>query len=362
MKNIEDKKQNITDQNSQANFNQPMVYEEEIPFREAFKDYAKRMRPYILRLWEARKKFFYINGGIAVLSVLYLLFLAKPYFDSTVTILPDYGNKSSAMLSQLSGLASLAGVNVGETAPTEIYENLIISEAVLEPVIYFKYKTEEFDSLVNLIQYFEIEADESLPDSLQGREMFLSLLEDLTEEGIKTGIERMTKILTITVRMPEGQLSADVANNIIKFLNNYVIKEQKSYATEQREYLDKRLTEVKDSLGIAENNLKNFREQNRLVINSPQLLLEQARLSRAVQIKQTVYIELMKQYELVKLEEVKDTPVINLKEYAKNPIEKTGPSRLIRLILIMFFSGVISGFIFMFMPNLKEYWEVVRGE
>ncbi|MCH7828108.1 MAG: hypothetical protein IIC75_09100, partial [Bacteroidetes bacterium] len=35
---------------------------------------------------------------------------------------------------------------------------------------------------------------------------------------------------------------------------------------------------------------------------------------------------------------LRDTPVLNIRELAKNPIEKTGPKRAITLILIMFFS------------------------
>ena len=77
-------------------------------FEEKFKDFSGKIKPYKERLWAVRKKFFIVNLIILILAVAYLLFLAKPYYESTVTILPEYGNKSS-MLSQLSGLASIAG-------------------------------------------------------------------------------------------------------------------------------------------------------------------------------------------------------------------------------------------------------------
>ena len=69
------------------------------------------------------------------------------------------------MLSQLSGLASLAGVKVGESAPTEIYQNLISSETVLQDVIYAKYQTKEFPDSVNLIEYFEMDETDDNPDN-----------------------------------------------------------------------------------------------------------------------------------------------------------------------------------------------------
>ncbi len=334
----------------------------ELSFDERFKLTVEKWRPYILRLWEARWKFVIINAVVLILTVAYLLFLTHPYYNSTVTILPDYGNKSSSMLSQLSGLASLAGVSVGKGAPTEIYQNLLTSESVIRPVVYAKYNTEEFDQPVNLIEYFELEPNESLPAKLQKRQMFLTLYNSLTKGVISTDVDRMTKILTITARMPEAQLSADVVNNLVESLNNYVLTQMKSFASEQRKYLDKRIAQVKDSLKIVENKLKNFREQNRVVLQSPQLMLEQARLMRAIEIKQTVYITLMKQYELVKLEEVKDTPVLNIRELAKNPIKKTGPKRRTTLILILFFSVIFSGLYLIFSKDIKEYYLVLKGE
>ena len=151
------------------------------------------------------------------------------------------------MLSQLSGLASLAGVKVGEAAPTEIYQNLISSETVLQDVIYAKYRTEEFSDSVNLIKYFEINETDDNPE-IQKRKEFLTLYEILTKGRISTDVDRMTKILNVTVTMPEAQLSADVANKLVKSLDLYIRTQRKSNATEQSFYLEKRTEQVKDSL------------------------------------------------------------------------------------------------------------------
>ena len=137
--------------------------EQEQPFNERFKLTVEKWRPYILRLWNARWKFIIINSVVLVLTLAYLLFLTHPYYNSTVTILPDYGNKSSGMLSQLSGLASLAGVSVGKGAPTEIYQNLLTSEAVIRPVVYAKYNTEKYDRSISLIEYLGLQPNKSIP-------------------------------------------------------------------------------------------------------------------------------------------------------------------------------------------------------
>ena len=319
-------------------------------FEEKFKDFVEKIKPYKEKLWAVRKKFLLVNFIVLILALAYLLFLAKPYYESTVTILPEYGSKSN-LLSQLSGLAELAGVKVGESAPTEIYQNLISSETVMRDVIYAKYKTEEFPDSVNLIHYFEIESSDKDP-VIQKREEFLKLYKNLVKSKISTDVDRMTKILNVTVTMPEAQLSADVVNNLVKSLDRYIRTQRKSNATEQSFYLEKRTKQIKDSLNIAENALKNFREQNRITSQSPNLLLEQARLARNVEILQTVYVELTKQLEIAKIDEIKDAPVLNVKEFAKDPVKKAGPKRAISLIVIMFFSVLITSVYFLYKDNL----------
>lgn len=342
--------------------NQNIEQVNEKSFSESLTDLIVKFKPYFRMLWQNKLKFILFNVFAILLFTLYLLFLAKPYFKSTVTILPDYGNKSSEMLGQLSGLASLAGVSVGDTPPTQIYQNLLTSESVISDVIYAKYQTEEFKQPVNLIEYFEIEPDESLPKDLQKRKMFLKLYDAFTKSRLATDLDRMTKILTVTVEMPESKLSADVANKLTESLNNYVLTQRKSFASEQRKYLEKRVAQVKDTLTYFEEKLKNFRSQNRMILQSPELQLEQARLMRNVEIQQTVYGELLKQLELVKLQEVKDTPVVNVKEDAKEPILKAGPKRAMSLIVFTFFSVLISGLYFMFKNNILHFVKVIKGE
>lgn len=97
------------------------------------------------------------------------------------------------------------------------------------------------------------------------------------------------------------------------------------------------MNEVKEDLTKSENTLKEFREKNRQVL-SPQLLLEQERLIRDVQINATVYTELRKQYELVKIEEVKNIPVINVMDPANAPAKKDKPKIVLNVLLIFFLS------------------------
>lgn len=345
------------------NIQDPKTEEEEIEdnrtFEEKFTSFIKKVRPYFTKLWANRKIFAFINFAVLVLTLVYLLFLTKPFFESTITILPEYGSKSN-MLSQLSGLASLAGVKVGESAPTEIYQNLIISESVLQNVVYSKYKTEKFADSVDLIKYFELDkSDENT--SLEKRKEFLKLFKLLQTNIISTDVDRMTRILNVKVTMPEAQLSSDVANKIVESLDLYIRTQRKSYATEQSFYIAKRTAQIKDSLIVAENALKDFRAQNRITSQSPNLLLEQGRLMRNMEILQTVFIELTKQLEIAKIDEIKDAPVVNVKEFTKNPVIKAGPRRTSSLITIMFFSVLLSSLYFLFKDDFLKYYRLIKN-
>ena len=68
---------------------------------------------------------------------------------------------------------------------------------------------------------------------------------------------------------------------------------------------------MKEDLTKAENRLKEFREKNRQVL-SPQLLLEQERLIRDVQINATIYIELAEALEIDDCQLTDETNLIDL--------------------------------------------------
>ncbi len=319
---------------------------------------VEKLNSYLNRIKENKNKLLIFNGVVAVLTLLILFFIVRPYYTSSITILPDFGRKPA--FNQLSDLASLAGINVREGAGTEIYQNLLTAETVLAPAIFDKYKTEEFSDSVNLIDYFEIDNYSSDPIEIRKRKRFLKVKKNLIRK-IQTQLDKKTKILKISVTMPESKLSADVVNRIVKSLDNYLRTKTKTYASERRLYIEKRIKQVSDSLGIVENKLKDFRERNRVILSSPALLLKQTRLLRNVKIMQSVYIELNKQLELAKIDEVKDTPILNVREYAQDPVKKAGPKRAIIFIVVIILSLILSMLLMLFYSKVVNYiYKIIR--
>jgi len=88
--------------------------------------------------------------------------------------------------------------------------------------------------------------------------------------------------------------------------------------------------------------LKEFRERNRRIMDSPQLMLEQERLARDVQINSTVFIELKKQLEVAKIEEIKNIPIINVLDEARPAVARSSPRRTRSAVLTFFLSLAVA--------------------
>lgn len=155
----------------------------------------------------------------------------------------------------------------------------------------------------------------------------------------------------------EPQLSADIVNNITSELDKFIRTKRTTNASEQRKWIEGRLVEVKRDLEKSEGVLKEFRENNRRVIDSPQLLMEQDRLNREVQINSTLYIELKKQYELAKIEEIKNIPIINVMDPARPAARRESPKRF--NIVLTFFSLSFLGSL-LYVIGVKRHNEALR--
>lgn len=282
-------------------------------------------------IWNSKKLIAYVVGGATILAVMISLLLPE-YYKSTAIILPETEKSKLAALGGLSDLASLAGVSTGEISLAKLYPTIIKSEAVLKNVIYAKYQTKKFKEPVELIQFWEIE--EKTPE--RSYEAALKTLRD----GLEVTLDNKTNVVTIPIETKEPQLSADIVNNVTAALDNFIRTKKNTSAREQRRFIEGRLVEVKSDLEKAENALKEFREKNRQISGSPQLLLEQERLIRGVQINTTIYTELKKQYEIVKIEEVKNIPIINVMDPARAAARKERPKRT-TIVLVSFFLSVV---------------------
>lgn len=292
-------------------------------------------------IWTAKWRIALIVFIVTAAAVAVSLILPET-FKSTATLLPETEKGKMASFGGLSDLASLAGLSVGEASLTKLYPAIIKSETILKNVIYTEYQTKKFNEPVNLIKFYEIEG--KTPE----RE-YESMLKSLRNE-INVAMDNKTNLVTISIETRESQLSADILNNITGELDKFIRTKRTTNASEQRKWIENRLGEVKQDLAKSEEVLKEFREKG----ISPQLLLEQERLKREVLINSTLYIELKKQYELAKIEEIKNIPIINIMDKARPAAKKENPKRSIIVLVAFFLSGFGSLFLVIIRDRYRE--------
>lgn len=281
-------------------------------------DEEPSLQEILVPIWANRKRIFLISFIVALIT-LGINFLLPVYYKSTATLLPETQKDKLSSLGQFADIANLAGVNVPGSEIARLYPTIITSETILRTVIYRKYKTQAFPDSVNLVQFFEIDLG-SPEEDFEGT---LKKMRDL----LSSSFENRTSVVTLTLELPEPNLVAEVLNGIIAELDQFMRFKKTSNASEQVKWINIRLEEVILEMRLAEDSLRGFRERNRRVLDSPQLMLEQERLSRDVTVKSTIFVELKKQFELARLDEIKNISIVNVLDPASVPVRKVRPTR-----------------------------------
>ena len=90
--------------------------------------------------------------------------------------------------------------------------------------------------------------------------------------------------------------------------------------------------------------MKTFYERNRGWQQAPELVFQEGRLRRQVDVSQEVYLTLKREHEAARIEEVNDTPVITVIDPAKPPPRPSAPKRPLIALLGLVLGGMVGVF------------------
>lgn len=296
-----------------------------------------RIHDIVMTLWNRRGRIIGLTIIFILLSAGYALMQQDKYV-AVATILPESEDRTMGQFAQFAGVMSMVGLSPAQLSETEVYPAMMKSETILHDVIYKKYETDEENEPVNLIEFWDVRGRTD-------RERYQETLRKLREEVLSISIARDSRVISITVETQNPYLSAKIANSIADKLDEYVLTKRRTRASQQRQWLDLRLAEVNTDLLNAEEALKDFRLKNRRIGDSPELLMEQERLLRDIELHAGVFLELTKQHEMIKVQEIRDMPVVQVLDYATPPVDKSNPGKpriLLVGALLGFFTGVLS--------------------
>jgi len=281
-----------------------------------------------------RRLIMVIFSGITFTALLYVL-LTRPIYVAKTTILPP-GSGNSSPLKGLSNTAQLMGFNLPVSDDFSLlYVPIIKSSRVITKVLKSSFSSIKHKENLPLLDILEIEGERIEERLDTGYKLFL-------DEILEVNYDRSNRITTIYVGTIEPQLSADIANSLVWEIDKYTHELTIKEAKENKVFIEERLTETLNLLENAEEILKIFRESNKRIEKSPDLQLVQGRLAREVRVQEEVYLTLKKEYEIIKIEEVKSLATLRILDEAVAPITTSRPKRRLIMGLAVFSSLFLS--------------------
>lgn len=317
------------------------------------------MQELFQQLWAKRIKFFLISGIFFFLTIIYLI-IATNWYTATIKIIPSEPN-DNMMLRQYASIAALAGVNIpmGAASQHYFYPEIIKSNFILNRILEHKFKTEDPNIQMTVFDILGIEIDSSETD--WKFKLYEKTKKRFRNSFIKTEIDELTEMIIVSIELPNDRIFVtEVANFIITELDKYNRIYKRTKAKDQRLVIEKGIKENLKNLKKAEAKLVQFEIKNKDV-TSPEKKVFLNGLQMDVDIFYTIVKELKKQLELIKIEEVKQTPTLDILEKASKPYEASKPKKIVFLFLGLIISILIAFFSVLFpLSTIKDYFNISK--
>ena len=273
-----------------------------------------------------------------------------PLYKATSKIVPTL-NKSSA--SKVSGLAGQFGITIpslssssnpevilSEVIP-DIINGRILSGEILKKMFY----SERYEDTLSLFNIYK--KDFNNPEIKDERLRYYAT-SDLIKNKIQVKLRKLSPVIEITTIANEPQMAKDLNESVLNELGS-VINYLKNIRTKEKiVFIDQRLNEIRKELINSEEKLKRFRENNRNIIMSPALLLEEERIQRDMLIVNQIYTTLNQENELLQIEMIGNENILMVIDPAYRPLKKFSP-RGLRIMLSYLLLGIILSMIIAFL-------------
>lgn len=286
-----------------------------------------------------------LAAGIAaglVLATAAATYLFAPKYACTTKIVLQGGN--GGLAGNLGALASLAGVSDANGDPSAYFVDVVMSNDVALSILERPWKVrravEETSKPILLKDFWKVESDSS--DANWKEALDRGLINRLHEKGyLEVDHNEKSGVFTLSTRFEDPLLTYQVIRFLVDRLNEIFVTKFSTSAGQNRRFIQERLVQVSKDLSSAEEHLRQFLENNRARID-PELQLREARLQRDVQINQEVYLQLVKQLELAKIDEAKDLPILEVIDQPLMPVSKVFPRRKLIILAAILFWGLIA--------------------
>ena len=357
---------------------------------QVFEDDSIDLIALLKQIYQGRKLIVLSALAAAVLGVIVALATPNTY-TSGATFIPQTGGNSKPS-SSLSGLASLAGISLGDMGggshiPPTLYPQIISSvpykldllndsiEVEGQSMVLSNYLADDSgSSILGTIKKYTIGLPGTILSALRGStsERVTATegeLYQISEDDRKL-FEALNTKLVLLLNAKEGFvtlefsdenkfIAAQVAERAKELLQERIIEFKNQSARELLDFTTKQYQENKASYETLQDSIAIFKDQN-LNISSSLYQNRLDRLERELNIASSVVEQLASQVEQAKLQVNKDTPVFTIIEPVTVPFERSAPKRSLIVVIWTFLGVVLStGYILVKDPT-KEIFDSIK--
>lgn len=355
----------------------------------------------VLSIWKERRLILIVMLSSLALGVFVAFSLGEEYTSRSVFI-PQVSQSSKN--SGISGLASIAGVNLGSSPnfseiPPGLYPKIASSTGFKRELLDTKltYLSEKGEINVTYADFYENYYDLPLLNKIKKYTVGLPLLvwkkirgkdekvqstEDLDsakEEYIgrlstseighferldgQLNIEPNEKMgyVQLSFSMPYPLMAAEMTLAAENILQREIIKYRIRNAEEQLKFIEARFVEKKQEFEKTQTRLADFRDRNQNLSTSF-ARSEQERLESEYNLAFNNYLDMAKQLENSKFQVSQDAPVFSVIDPVVVPHKRSAPNKPLVIILWLIVGGIVATAIISIRFFVKDIRELISKE
>lgn len=321
------------------------------------------------RIYAIRKTLYKAAGVGVVLGIIIALSIPKQY-TVTVTLSPEMGGDSKG-----GGLASLASSFLGGGASSSssdalnvtLAPNIVSSTPFILDLFNTRVQTLDGELDTTLVAYLDEQktpwwgyikaapglAIGAIKSLFNAKVDTVSVLNpfQLTEKEyqkveelrkiITASVEKKTAMTTITVTLQDPKVTAIVADSVVAKLQQYIIDYRIKKAKEDCAYLEELYKERQQEYYEAQSKYAHYFDSNRNIAFQS-VRAEQERLQNDMNLAYQVYSQVAQQLQVARAKIQEEKPVFAVVEPATVPLEPSGTSRKMIILIIIFFSILVT--------------------
>ena len=319
-----------------------------------------------------RKKIYKAAGIGLIIGVIVAISIPKQY-TVEVTLSPEMGNNKGGGLSGLAASFLGSGVSMGDGTDAlnaSLSADIVSSTPFLlelsnmkvpvsgsEKISLSSYLDEEsspwwsyvigFPGMVigGVKSLFIEDEDESifLDKASQGT-IELSKKESQKIESLKkkivASVDKKTSMTSVTATFQDSKVAAVVADSVVKKLQEYIIDYRTSKSKEDCLYLEKLFKERQQEYYVAQKKYADYMDSHDNIILQS-VRTEQERLQNDMSLAYQVYSQVASQLQVARAKVQEEKPVFAVVEPAVVPLEPSGTSRKVYVLVFIFLSVCI---------------------